>query len=120
MQLTDIHPKLPMRNKAKTLAFYTQKLGFSTVGSTDYPDYLMLCKDQIEIHFFAFADLNPSENYAQVYIRVQDIDALYQLWIAQGIAIHPNGALSVKPWGVKEFALLDDDMNLLTFGEVLN
>ena len=33
------------------------------------------------------------------------------------IEIHPNGALQNKPWGQKEFALLDPDSNLLTFGQ---
>jgi hypothetical protein len=33
------------------------------------------------------------------------------------IWIHPNGQLEIKPWGQKEFALLDPDHNLLTFGQ---
>jgi len=33
------------------------------------------------------------------------------------VEIHPNGHLEMKPWGQKEFALLDPDNNLLTFGE---
>lgn len=31
--------------------------------------------------------------------------------------LHPNGHLQVKPWGQKEFAILDPDNNLLTFGQ---
>ena len=42
--LTEIHPKLPMRNKVITKAYY-QKLGFEDVGKADYEDYLMLRKD---------------------------------------------------------------------------
>jgi hypothetical protein len=33
------------------------------------------------------------------------------------IDIHPNGALETKAWGQREFALLDPDNNLLTFGQ---
>ena len=33
--------------------------------------------------------------------------------------IHPNGSLEIKPWGQKEFSVLDPDNNLLTFGESL-
>lgn len=117
MQLTHIHPKLPMRHKTTTLAFYTQILGFRNLASGNYPDYLILGKDQIELHFFAYPDLIPEQNDGQVYIRVQDIEALYKHWTAQNVPIHPNGALAVKPWGVKEFSVLDPDMNLLTFGE---
>ena len=31
--------------------------------------------------------------------------------------ILPNGKLQIKPWGQKEFAMLDPDNSLLTFGE---
>ncbi len=33
------------------------------------------------------------------------------------LAIHPNDPLQIKPWGQKEFSLLDPDHNLLTFGQ---
>lgn len=116
--LTTIHPKLPMRNKAATLDYYLN-LGFQQMGRSDYEEYLMLQKDAIEIHFFLFKEIDPKENYGQVYIRTDDIDTLYQIFLDKNIAIHPNGHLQVKPWGQKEFALLDLDNNLLTFGESL-
>lgn len=77
----------------------------------------MVYKDQIQIHFFKFTDLDPKENYGQVYIRTDDIDAVYQTLLDNHIPIHPNGHLAVKPWGQKEFSLLDPDNNLLTFGQ---
>jgi len=76
MMLTDINPKLPMRNKVVTRNFYVDKLGFSESGNDNYDDYLMLQKDRIQIHFFEFADINPDENYGQIYIRTNDIDNL--------------------------------------------
>ncbi|MFK7811351.1 MAG: bleomycin resistance protein [Maribacter sp.] len=115
--LTDINPKLPMRDKKVTLNFYTQKLGFTVYGSIDYDDYLMLEKDQIQIHFFLFKALKPKKNYGQVYIRTENIDAVYQTFLDQKAEIHPNGPLELKPWGQKEFSILDPDNNLLTFGE---
>ena len=51
-----ICPKLPMRNKAKTFDYYVNKLGFENFGNEDFEDYLMLKKDEIEIHFFLFKD----------------------------------------------------------------
>lgn len=114
--LTAINPKLPMRNKAATKAYYEQ-LGFTSLGQSDYPDYLMLQRDKIEIHFFLFAALDPKENYGQVYIRTNAIDELYQSFLNKGISIHPNAPLQTKPWGQKEFSLLDPDNNLLTFGQ---
>lgn len=115
--LTDINPKLPMRNKAVTKAYYVNQLGFQVYGSADFDGYLMLQKDAIQIHFFEFKGLNPKENYGQVYIRTDDIEKLYQSLLAKEVAIHPNGKLQTKDWGQKEFSLLDPDSNLLTFGQ---
>ncbi len=115
--LTDINPKLPMRNKTVTKDYYITKLGFIEYGVKDFEDYLMIQKDKIQIHFFAFKDLDPKTNYGQVYIRTNDIENLYSTFKDNKITIHPNGPLQIKPWGMKEFALLDPDNNLLTFGQ---
>jgi hypothetical protein len=106
--LTQIHPKLPMRNKNTTRIFYEEYLGFSVFGSDQYPHYLMMQKDQIQIHFFL---------HGQVYIRTNNIEALYQDLLNRNTPIHPNGKLETKPWQQIEFSLLDPDHNLLTFGQ---
>jgi catechol 2,3-dioxygenase-like lactoylglutathione lyase family enzyme len=113
--LTHIHPKLPMRNKALTKAFYVTQLGFRECG--DYGDYLIIEKDAIELHFFLFEALNPKENYGQVYIRTDNVAEWYRLASDKQLPIPALGHLQEKPWGQKEFALLDPDHNLLTFGE---
>ena len=115
--LTDINPKLPMRNKAITRDYYLNELGFEEYGSADLEGYLMVQKDSIQIHFFEFKELDPKENYGQVYIRTDDIDKLYQSLLDKKTSIHPNGPLEIKPWGQKEFSVLDPDNNLLTFGQ---
>ena len=117
--LTDINPKLPMRDKAVTKDYYVNKLGFAESGSSEHEGYLMVQKDAIQIHFFEFKDLDPKENYGQVYIRTDTIDTLYQSFLDRNVSIHPNGPLQTKPWGQKEFSLLDPDHNLLTFGQSL-
>lgn len=117
--LTEINPKLPMRDKAVTIDYYVNKLGFQTFGDKDFDGYLMVHKDNIQIHFFDFKDLDPKENYGQVYIRTNDIDKLYQTLLDSKVSIHPNGKLETKPWGQREFSLLDPDNNLLTFGQTV-
>lgn len=114
--LTHVHPKLPMRDKAATRDYYIRQLGFEEVGDIAVAGYLMLRKDYIELHFFAFPTLDPTQNYGMVYIRVQDIDAWYDSLTQAGVLIHPNSPLEEKHWGQKEFSLLDPDNNLLTFG----
>jgi hypothetical protein len=106
-----------MRSKTATRDFYINKLGFLEFGRADFDGYLMVQKDGIQIHFFEFKTLDPKENYGQVYIRTDDIDIFYQSLLDKEISIHPNGFLEIKPWGQKEFSLLDTDNNLLTFGQ---
>lgn len=113
--LTNINPKLPMREKKLTKDFYINHLHFELLG--EYDKYLIVGKDKIEIHFFEFKGLDPQDNYGQVYIRTDKIENLYQSLLDNNTNIHPNGSLEVKPWGQKEFSLLDPDNNLLTFGE---
>ena len=113
--LTEINPKLPMRDKSLTKDYYLNDLGFEELG--DYGDYLIVGKDNIEIHFFEFKDLNPKDNYGQVYIRPNNVDKIYQEFLLKNVTIHPNGPLETKSWGQREFSLLDPDNNSLTFGQ---
>lgn len=117
--LTSINPKLPMRNKIITAEFYINKLGFREFGATSFDGYLMVEKDHIQIHLFEFRQLDPKENYGQVYIRTDNIEELYQSMLNKNLNIHPAGHLEEKPWGQKEFSMLDPDNNLLTFGQSL-
>jgi catechol 2,3-dioxygenase-like lactoylglutathione lyase family enzyme len=115
--LTAIHPKLPMRDKQQTRNFYVHHLGFQETGNADYDGYLMVRNDAVEIHFFAYAELDPKENYGQVYIRTDNIEKLYAEYLKRKVSIHPNGQLERKSWGQTEFSILDPDNNLLTFGQ---
>lgn len=115
--LTAIHPKLPMRNQTVTHDFYINRLGFKKSGSADFDGYLMVEKDQVQIHFFEHNTLDPKENYGQVYIRTNDIDSLYQELQENGVNIHPNGKLETKSWQQREFSILDPDNNLITYGQ---
>lgn len=113
--LKQVIPKLPMRLKSLTKNYYIGQLGFSEMA--DYGDYLLLEKEGIEIHFFEFKKLDPLENYGQIYIRTNQIEALYAQFQEANVAIHPNAPLQQKPWGQIEFSLLDPDNNLITFGQ---
>lgn len=115
---TSIVPKLPMRSQKSTIDYYVNKLNFELI-SDEYEEYLIIEKDDLELHFFLYRDLDIAENFGQIYIRTEVIDDIYQGFLATNVAIHPNGSLTDKPWGVREFSLLDPDNNLLTFGQII-
>lgn len=113
--LTQANPKLPMRDQRATRAYYVDQLRFRVFG--EYDDYLMVERDGVQLHFFGFRELDVAQNYGQVYLRTTAIDELYQELLERGVPIHPNAPLQTKPWGQREFSLIDPDGNLLTFGQ---
>lgn len=122
MQSNDIAiPILPSRSLPATLAFYA-RLGFNgeILGAAD--DYAILTRGALELHFFMHATLSPAESWAGCYLRVADVDSLYQAFAAAGLprqGIPRMDLLTNKPWGMREFAVVDDDGNLLRVGQVL-
>ena len=118
MHATHLHradPVLASLNMAKTLAFYTQKLGFRQTYGDD--NYGIVARDEIVIHFWKCDDPIFPQN-TSCYVNVRGVDNLYYEMQAAGV-VHPNGELEDKPWGMREFAILDEDGNMIKFGEVL-
>ena len=112
-ELNIIIPKLPSKDLQATRGFYVDKLNFRHIGGT-YSDYLMLQRGNSEIHFFLYKDLDVFQNYGQCYIRVSGIAELYNEFKNNNVAVRK---LETKPWKQKEFSIIDNDHNLLTFGE---
>ncbi|MDO7874568.1 hypothetical protein Q5H93_07480 [Hymenobacter sp. ASUV-10] len=48
---------------------------------------------------------------------MQGIEALHESYAAVPGLLRPGHALAVRPWGMREFYILDPDGNLLKFGE---
>ncbi len=112
-------PTLPSRSLPDTLAFY-KVLGFA--GRMIGDGYAILTRDVVELHFFSHPALVPAESSAGCYIRVLNVDAWYQPMATAKLprkGIPRMDALAVKPWGMKEFAIVDSDGNLLRIGQVV-
>ena len=72
------------------------------------------------MHFFAYEDLSPAENYAQCYWRVKDVDSLYAECLAANLPRSDAPRLEAvgdKPWGMREFAIVDPNGNLVRVGQ---
>lgn len=113
-QLKFAIPKLASLDIERSLAFY-ERLGFKRSGS--YPNYGIVERDSIHLHFWLCSDARiPKETGCR--IEVEGIDELFKEFSAHNV-IHPHGHLEDKPWGVREFSILDTDGNLLTFQQEL-
>lgn len=106
-------PVLPSFNEAETIKFYTEKLGFTY--RTNHQGYLIFNRDGINIHLWPCADPAEAKN-AGCYIYVTDIDEIYTEYKALSL-IHPNGDLRLMPWGIKQFAVVDNNGNIFYLAE---
>jgi uncharacterized glyoxalase superfamily protein PhnB len=103
-------PVLASLNISETIDFYTQKLGFTEKLKMD--GYAILSRDGSELHFWLCTERHIAEN-TSCYVRVANIQALYEEFKAKGISIEPP---LVKLWGMEETYLIDPHGNLIKFG----
>ena len=115
-------PILPSRSIAATVDFY-QRLGFKGGAHDHDKDYAILTKGSIELHFFKHPTLVPEDSYAGCYVRVVNVERIYQDFLASQLpqtGIPRVDQLENKPWGLREFAVLDLDGNLLRIGQIID
>jgi hypothetical protein len=122
MNSTDLAiPILPSRSLPSTLAFYG-RLGFKGEILGEGDAYAILTRGDLELHFFLHTALAPAESWVRSYLRVADVEPLYQAFLAANLpkrGIPRMDAIENKSWGMREFTVLDEDGNMLRVGQVL-
>lgn len=116
MTLLKSSPVLASLNTNETVAFYHDKLNFK-IGWHD-ENYVIIGRDKIEIHFWKCDDEVFPQN-TSCYVYVDQVDKLYEEFEKAGV-VHPNGKIEDKPYGIREFAILDIHGNMIKFGEELD
>jgi catechol 2,3-dioxygenase-like lactoylglutathione lyase family enzyme len=106
-------PILASLNADETIAFYTEKLNFNLDANWD--GYLIFSRDNIGIHLWPCNNKEIAENTG-CYVYVTEVDKLYAEYQSRNM-IHPNGPLKEMPWGLKQFSVLDNNGNIINFGE---
>ncbi|MEL6769398.1 MAG: VOC family protein [Pseudomonadota bacterium] len=119
--LEQICPILPSRDFDVTEAFYA-RLGFKRWYRDD--GYLLMNRDDVEVHFFHHPDHRPEESDHGAYVRPADVDAVSDAFAKLGL---PTDAgfprfrpAEDKPWGMREATLWDPDGNLLRIGQEIS
>ncbi|MGR3484997.1 MAG: bleomycin resistance protein [Paracoccaceae bacterium] len=120
-------PVLPVARITQAVRFWTERLGFAARHAEG--GYAVLARDDVEVHLWHAGDEawhdrpgRPVESGAESFlagtascrILVSGIDALHARMAARSV-VHPNGPLTDKPYGLREFAVRDDCGNLVTF-----
>jgi catechol 2,3-dioxygenase-like lactoylglutathione lyase family enzyme len=118
--IRQIAPLFFTKDIPKSVAWYEAKLGFKCLGAwQDPPVYAIVARDQRAIHFRCAEPPTPNpDKYADelldAYIFVEDADALYAEYAAQGVEF--TRGLGNMPWNSREFVVKDCDGRLLAFG----
>lgn len=129
-------PALPVQSIKKACEHYTNKLGFTIRHQEE--TFAIAVRDEVEIHLWQACDkswkwrsillfLKPIWTGAETFIagtascriQVQGIDKLYEDYKKQGVLHSPNTVVQEQYWGHKEFPVVDNYRNLLTFYEVM-
>lgn len=106
-------PILASLHADETIKFYTEKLGF--IFHNNWDGYLIFSRDEIQIHLWPTSDEQVPKNTG-CYVNVTEVGQLYTEYQPLGL-IHPNGKLETKPWGMRQFSILDNNGNIIHFGE---
>ena len=112
-------PQLPSSDFDETARFY-ENLGFTERNR--WPgEYLILQRpaDDLELHFWFAANIDPKTNYSSCYVRfdeAREARALHEEWKALGISSEHLRSLQETDYGLLEFALVDPHANLIRIG----
>ncbi|MEM6678548.1 MAG: VOC family protein [Pseudomonadota bacterium] len=123
-------PAMPVSDIEAALRFYEGVLGMAV--SFREEGFVLLQCDTVEITLWLAGDKSwregrdgpPLQSGAESFlagtascrVHVTDV-ADFHARCGAAEALHPNGPLGDRPWGMREFAALDPDGNLLTFYE---
>ena len=123
-----IIPQFPSRDIQKTKAFY-EAHSFECDLLIEEPEpylimTLVMSFGEIEIHFWQHVELIPEKSIASCYIRFDlenQYDEAFKIFEKANL---PNTGIprltppEARPWGMREFYLVDLDGNLVKFGIV--
>ncbi|MBB6239839.1 putative glyoxalase superfamily protein PhnB [Pedobacter sp. AK013] len=116
---TKLTPMLDSRDMQATLKFYTETLNFTCVAKLDDLSWVALQKDSIEI---MFSTPNEHRNMPKqimsgsLYIKTNEVTDLWETLKDQCEICYP---LEDFEFGMREFAIYDNNGYLLQFGQDL-
>lgn len=117
MKITELRPMLWTEDFPGTIEFYTEKLGFECVARMDEYPWASLRHGDAAI---MFAGPNAHEPYDKIgltgslYFNVEDADAAWEQLKDKARVCYD---IETFPWGMREFALYDNNGYILQFGQ---
>lgn len=104
-------PELPCDDVAAAVAWYRDVLGFRI--NYQQHDLGVMDRDAITVLLIARTDQHKGIGSCEVY--VSDADALYEEMLAKGARV--LGSPISRPWGLRDFRVIDIEGNRITFAQ---
>lgn len=136
MKMQRTIPALPVQSIKRSCEYYTTKLGFTIRHQEE--TFAIAVRDEIEIHLWQSCDkswkwrsiflaLKPILTGAETFIagtascriQMQGITELYDEYKKQRVLHSADTVVEEQHWGHREFPVVDQDRNLLTFYEII-
>lgn len=114
MPLRSVSPVLPVLDLGVAIAHY-RALGFDVEGYEGPDEYAFASREGVQLHLSRWEEHDPLRTASQVYLYVDDADALHAEWAGARVAGRLNPPQDT-PYGLREGAHVDPDGNLLRFG----
>jgi predicted enzyme related to lactoylglutathione lyase len=102
-------PELPVIDVERAQEFYRNKLGFTIAWIDPSKTIGAVSKDEAVIFLGQQEKVSPNT----LWIFADDVDAMYQEFVAAGISIHEH--IETKPWRIRQFIVEDLDGNRFIF-----
>jgi catechol 2,3-dioxygenase-like lactoylglutathione lyase family enzyme len=110
-EFLNARPNFHVKDVARTVAFYRDKLGYTVVATMGEPaNFALLENGGAQVAIGASAEVQPSG----CYIYVNGVRELHDRLTAAGLNPTP---LTQQPWGLLDFVVYDPDGHMLAFGE---
>jgi uncharacterized glyoxalase superfamily protein PhnB len=112
VQVLGTVPVLPVTDVQEALAFYRDALGFEC--AFEQGQYAGVVRGDAQVHLDGV--VNSGAGQMTVRVTVAGVDALYAEIEPKGV-VDPAEPLNTKPWGARQFSVLDCCGNRITFVE---
>lgn len=114
VRFLNVSPLIPARDINEGVNFYRDALGFELIYR-DSNKFAIVGRDSARLHLFASTDKHLAD-WTSLRIGVERIDTLYEACQQMG-CVHPNGLLGSRPWGTREFSIVDPSGVCIAFAE---
>ncbi len=117
MTILDLRPMLYVEDLDETVEFYGRVLGFDCVARDAEPGWAQLGRDEVRLMVClpnAHLPFEGSQFTGSFYFRVDDVEAWWRSLRDKAEVCYP---LETFDYGMREFAIRDNNGYLLQFGQ---